>query len=97
MSAPPERPCDDIGGLNAFSRETLSCAADFLDRPFRARHGEDTCYGCDEQGWPPSIAHVSWIWQGIIHGIVGMLVVVHLHKYQECTFPKSILMNDKLE
>ena len=33
MSAPPERPCDDIGGLNAFSRETLSYAADFLDRP----------------------------------------------------------------
>jgi hypothetical protein len=23
MSAPPERPCDDIGGLNAFSRETF--------------------------------------------------------------------------
>ena len=23
----------DIGGLNAFSRETLSYAADFLDRP----------------------------------------------------------------
>ena len=33
MSAPPERPCDDIGGLNAFSRETLGYAADFLDRP----------------------------------------------------------------
>jgi hypothetical protein len=33
MSAPPERPCDGIGGLNAFSRETLSYAADFLDRP----------------------------------------------------------------
>ena len=33
MSAPPERPCDDIGGLNAFTRETLSYAADFLDRP----------------------------------------------------------------
>jgi len=33
MSAPPERLCDDIGGLNAFSRETLSYAADFLDRP----------------------------------------------------------------
>src|SRR6201993_4968689 len=33
MSAPPERPCDDIGGVNAVSRETLSYAADFLDRP----------------------------------------------------------------
>jgi len=33
MSAPPERPCNDIGGLNASSRETLSYAADFLDRP----------------------------------------------------------------
>src|SRR6266513_286392 len=33
MSAPPERPCDDVNGLNAFSRETLSYAADFLDRP----------------------------------------------------------------
>ena len=33
MSAPPERPCDDIGGLDALSRETLVYAADFLDRP----------------------------------------------------------------
>ena len=33
MSAPPERPRDDIGGLNALSRETLGYAADFLDRP----------------------------------------------------------------
>ncbi len=33
MSPPPERPRDDIGGLNALSRETLSYAADFLDRP----------------------------------------------------------------
>ena len=33
MSASPERPCDDIGGLDALSRETLSYAADFLDRP----------------------------------------------------------------
>jgi hypothetical protein len=33
MSAPPERPRDDIGGLNALSRETLSYAADFLGRP----------------------------------------------------------------
>ena len=33
MSAPPERPCDDIGGLDALSRETLGYAADFLDRP----------------------------------------------------------------
>jgi hypothetical protein len=35
MSAPPERPCDDIGGLNAFSRETLSYAADFISRARR--------------------------------------------------------------
>ena len=33
MSPPPERPCDDIGGLDALSRETLGYAADFLDRP----------------------------------------------------------------
>ena len=33
MGPPPERPCDDIGGLDALSRETLSYAADFLDRP----------------------------------------------------------------
>ena len=25
--------CDDIGGLDALSRETLDYAADFLDRP----------------------------------------------------------------
>ena len=33
MSPPPERPCDDVGGLNSFSRETLGYAAEFLDRP----------------------------------------------------------------
>jgi hypothetical protein len=33
MSPPPERPRDDISGLNALSRETLNYAADFLDRP----------------------------------------------------------------
>ena len=33
MRAPPERPCDDVGGLDAFSRETLGYAADFLNRP----------------------------------------------------------------
>ena len=33
MSPPTERPCDDIGGLDALSRETLDYAADFLDRP----------------------------------------------------------------
>ena len=33
MSPPPERPCDDVGGLNSFLRETLGYAADFLDRP----------------------------------------------------------------
>ena len=33
MGAAPERPCDDVGGLDASSRETLGYAADFLDRP----------------------------------------------------------------
>ena len=33
MCPPPERPCDDGGGLDAFSRETLGYAADFLNRP----------------------------------------------------------------
>jgi len=33
MRAPPERPCDDVGGLDALSRETVGYAADFLDRP----------------------------------------------------------------
>ena len=33
MSAPPERRCVYIGGLDALSRETLGYAADFLDRP----------------------------------------------------------------
>jgi hypothetical protein len=33
MSPPPERPCDDVGRLNSFLRETLGYAADFLDRP----------------------------------------------------------------
>ena len=33
MSPPPEGPRDDMGGLNALSRETLGYAADFLDRP----------------------------------------------------------------
>ena len=33
MGPPPKRPRDDISGLNALSRETLSYAADFLDRP----------------------------------------------------------------
>ena len=33
MGAPPERPCDYIGGLDTLSRETLGYAADFLDRP----------------------------------------------------------------
>ena len=41
MGAPPERPCDDVGGLNASSRETLGYAADFLDRPA----DEATCLG----------------------------------------------------
>ncbi len=33
MGPPPERPRDDVGGLDALSRETLGYAADFLDRP----------------------------------------------------------------
>ena len=33
MSPPPERPCNDIGRLNSFLRETLGYAADFLNRP----------------------------------------------------------------
>jgi hypothetical protein len=41
MSTPPKRPRDDIGGLNALSRETLSYAADFLDRP----RDEIGCFG----------------------------------------------------
>jgi hypothetical protein len=33
MSASPERPCDDVGGLDALSRETLRYPMDFLNRP----------------------------------------------------------------
>ena len=33
MNSPPERPCNDKGGLYALSRETLSYPADFLDGP----------------------------------------------------------------
>jgi len=33
MGAPPERPCDHIGGSDASSGEALGYAADFLDRP----------------------------------------------------------------
>ena len=33
MSASPERPCDDAGGLNAALCEFHGDAADFLDRP----------------------------------------------------------------
>ena len=33
MGAPPERPCDDIGGSDASSGEALGYAANFLDRP----------------------------------------------------------------
>ena len=29
----PERPCDDVGGADALSGETLRYPADFLDRP----------------------------------------------------------------
>jgi hypothetical protein len=41
MSAPPERPRDDIGRLNALSCKTLGYAADFLDRPT----DEIACFG----------------------------------------------------
>jgi len=33
VSASPERPCDDVGGLDAALCEFHSDAADFLDRP----------------------------------------------------------------
>ena len=33
MGPPPERPCDDVGGLDAILREALGYPADFLDRP----------------------------------------------------------------
>ena len=33
MGAPPERPCDHIGGSDASSGEALGYAANFLDRP----------------------------------------------------------------
>ena len=33
MSTPPERPCDDVGRLDAPLRELDGDAADFLDRP----------------------------------------------------------------
>ena len=33
MGSAPERPCDDIGGLDALPRETLRYPMDFLSRP----------------------------------------------------------------
>jgi hypothetical protein len=33
MGPSPERPCDDVGGVDALLRETLRYPADFLDRP----------------------------------------------------------------
>jgi hypothetical protein len=33
MGASPERPCDDVGGLDAALSEFVGNAADFLDRP----------------------------------------------------------------
>src|ERR1700722_9331384 len=39
MSSSPERPCDDVGGLDASLRETLRYAPNFLERP------------ADEVGW----------------------------------------------
>jgi hypothetical protein len=33
MCAPPERPCNDIGRIDASLRETMGYASDLLDRP----------------------------------------------------------------
>ena len=33
MGSAPKRPCDDVGGSYALSRETVGYSADFLDRP----------------------------------------------------------------
>jgi hypothetical protein len=33
VSSAPERPCDDVRGLDALSSESCGDAANFLDRP----------------------------------------------------------------
>jgi hypothetical protein len=33
MCTPPERPCDDVGRIDAFAREAVRYASDLLDRP----------------------------------------------------------------
>ena len=33
MSAPPERPCNDVGRIDASLREAVRFASDLLDRP----------------------------------------------------------------
>jgi hypothetical protein len=33
VGAPPQRPCNDVGGIYSFPREAMCYAADFLDRP----------------------------------------------------------------
>ena len=33
MCAPPERPCDDVGRIDASSREALRYVSNLLDRP----------------------------------------------------------------
>ena len=40
MSPSPERPCDDVGGLDASLSEADGDAADFLDRPTDQRRWE---------------------------------------------------------
>jgi hypothetical protein len=51
MSAAPERPCDDIGGLNAFLRETLMRRISWIDQGMRSdvlalRHARLRHDGC---------------------------------------------------
>jgi hypothetical protein len=33
MGAPPKRPCNNVGGVDTFSREAMCYAPDLLDRP----------------------------------------------------------------
>lgn len=40
MSPSPERPCDDVGGLDAFLSEADGDASDFLHRPTDQRRRE---------------------------------------------------------
>ena len=68
MRAPPERPCDDIGGLNAFSRETLSYAADFLDRP----RDEIGCLGVALDLVFLGVGLLAWCWMAAIMAKASM-------------------------